>query len=77
MHRLSAPLSPSHRSRLVDALSTWNFKPHELDEGDLFRLAVLLFEAVLNIEGVAELGIKSGELYSISSLIVWHLCEMG
>jgi hypothetical protein len=55
--RLSAPMTESHRRRLVDALGTWDFKPHELDDGDLYRVATLLFEAVLNSEGLVELGI--------------------
>lgn len=37
-------------------MSSWNFKPHNLDDGDLFRCACLLFEAVLHTEGLAELG---------------------
>lgn len=60
-NRLSAPLTADHRRMLVEALSTWNFKPHELDEGDLYRLATLMFEAVLSIEGVVELDIHRGE----------------
>lgn len=59
--RLSAPLNPEHRKALVEALATWNFEPHQLDEGDLYRLATLMFEAALSIEGVAELGIQRGK----------------
>lgn len=58
--RLSAPLSPEHRRRLVEALATWDFKPHRLDDGDLYRVATLLFEAILSSEGVAELQIPRG-----------------
>ena len=58
--RLSAPLSDSHRRRLVDALGTWDFKPHELDDGDLYRVATLLFEAVLRSEGLVDFGIPRG-----------------
>jgi hypothetical protein len=54
-------MSPSHRKRLVESLATWNFKPHELDDGDLFRVATLLFEAVIGSEGLAELGIEQGK----------------
>jgi len=61
LDRYSAPLEPAHRERLVEALSTWNFRPHTLDEADLFRCACLLFEAVLRIKGLAELGISQGE----------------
>jgi hypothetical protein len=59
--RLSAPMTESHRRKLVDALGTWDFKPHELDDGDLYRVATLLFEAVLSCEGLVELGIDRGE----------------
>jgi hypothetical protein len=45
----------------VESLATWNFKPHELDDGDLFRVATLLFEAVIGSEGIAELGIEQGK----------------
>jgi len=57
VNRLSAPLSHETRTRLVDSLSTWNFKPHNLDEDDLFRVACILFEGILNTEGIAELDI--------------------
>ena len=59
--RLSAPMTESHRRRLVDALGTWDFKPHELDDGDLYRVATLLFEAALSSEGLVELGIDRCE----------------
>jgi len=59
--RLSAPMTESHRRNLVDALGTWDFKPHELDDGDLYRVATLLFEAVLSCEGLVDLGIDRGE----------------
>jgi len=62
--RLSAPLSDSHRRKLVDALGTWDFKPHELDDGDLYRVATLLFEAVLRSDGLVDLGIPRGEFTS-------------
>jgi len=62
--RLSAPLSDSHRRRLVDALGTWDFKPHELDDADLYRVATLLFEAVLRSEGLVDLRIDRGEFKS-------------
>lgn len=59
--RLSAELSEEHRRRLVDALATWDFKPHELDDGDLYRVATLIFEAILSSEGIVELGVERGE----------------
>lgn len=62
--RLSAPMTESHRRKLVDALGTWDFKPHELDDGDLFRVATLLFEAVLSSESLVGLGIDRGEFTS-------------
>ncbi|WVN85177.1 uncharacterized protein L203_100322 [Cryptococcus depauperatus CBS 7841] len=55
---LSAPLTQEHRSILVDALATWNFKPHDLPEGDLFRVACLVFETVLSIDGLTHLGLE-------------------
>ena len=66
LRRFSAPLEPEHRARLVEALSTWNFRPHALNEADLFRCACLLFEAVLRVQGLSELGIKQGERCSSS-----------
>jgi hypothetical protein len=62
--RLSAPMTESHRRKLVDALGTWDFKPHELDDGDLYRVATLLFEALLSSEGLVGLGIDRGEFTS-------------
>jgi hypothetical protein len=62
--RLSAPMTEFHRRKLVDALGTWDFKPHELDDGDLYRVATLLFEAVLSSEGLVGLGIDRGEFTS-------------
>jgi hypothetical protein len=57
-------MTDSHRRKLVGALETWDFKPHELDDGDLYRVATLLFEAVLGSEGLVGLGIDRGELIS-------------
>lgn len=65
MYRVSAPLSPEHRRRLVESLATWNFKPHRLDNGDLYRVATLLFEGVLASEGIVELGIQRGKFPSL------------
>nr|XP_031858798.1 uncharacterized protein CI109_005751 [Kwoniella shandongensis]KAA5525870.1 hypothetical protein CI109_005751 [Kwoniella shandongensis] len=45
---LSAPLSKEQREKLVDHLATWNFKPHNLAEGDLYRVACLMFEEQVN-----------------------------
>nr|AAX73257.1 high-affinity phosphodiesterase [Cryptococcus neoformans var. grubii] len=53
--QLLNPLTPEKRSQLVDELATWNFKPHYLHEDDLYRMACLIFEGILNIEGLAEL----------------------
>jgi hypothetical protein len=64
MNRLSAPMAESHRRKLVGALETWDFKPHELDDGDLYRVATLLFEAVLGNDGLVGLGIDRGKLMS-------------
>jgi hypothetical protein len=54
-------MTESHRRTLVDALGTWDFKPHELDDGDLYRVATLLFEAILSSDGLVGLGIDRGE----------------
>ncbi|KAL7422124.1 3',5'-cyclic-nucleotide phosphodiesterase [Cryptotrichosporon argae] len=59
---LAAPMSTEHRNRLIAELETWNFKPHKLDDADLFRCSCLLFEAVLCIDGVAELGIHADQM---------------
>ena len=66
--RLSAPLSPEYRTRLVDSLATWDFAPHDLDEGDLYRIACILFEGILNMEGLADLGVEKGEFDLFSDL---------
>lgn len=58
---LSAPISRQDRERLVGAISSWDFHPHKLAPGDLYRVACLLFESVLHVEGIAELGIGRGE----------------
>nr|XP_018264117.1 uncharacterized protein I303_03997 [Kwoniella dejecticola CBS 10117]OBR86275.1 hypothetical protein I303_03997 [Kwoniella dejecticola CBS 10117] len=59
---LSAPLTQEHRERLVHDLSTWNFKPHNLPEGDLFRVACLMFESILSSEGIQELNIQRDQM---------------
>lgn len=60
LFRFSNPLTPEKRLQLVDELATWNFKPHYLNEDDLYRMACLIFEGILNIEGLAELGLQQG-----------------
>ncbi len=57
---LSRPLEQTQRDRLVDALATWSFKPHRLDDGDLYRVACLIFETILRIDGVQELQLQTG-----------------
>ncbi|WVW83390.1 hypothetical protein I302_105409 [Kwoniella bestiolae CBS 10118] len=59
---LSAPLTQEHREKLVHDLSTWNFKPHHLPEGDLYRVACLMFESVLSSEGLRELNIGRDQI---------------
>lgn len=54
-------MSPEQRSRLVEHISTWHFKPHNLDDADLFRCACIMFDGILNIEGLAELQVDRGE----------------
>ena len=68
--RLSTPLTREGRARLVDALATWDFKPHYLDDDDLFRVACILFEMALSIEGLAELDIDKGHLLAERSLSI-------
>lgn len=58
----AAPLEPDHRQRLLAQLSSWHFKPHVLDEGDLFRCACILFDAILRIDGLAQLGIPRDQM---------------
>ncbi|KLT42542.1 hypothetical protein CC85DRAFT_83339 [Cutaneotrichosporon oleaginosum] len=53
----AAPLSRQDQERLVDMLDSWGFRPHQLDQRDLFRVACLIFSSVLNIDGVVELGL--------------------
>jgi hypothetical protein len=57
---MSKPITQDERRRLIDELSTWGFKPHRLSERDLYLVACLVFEAILRIEGVAELELKPG-----------------
>lgn len=58
---MAAPIPKEDRARLVEALSSWDFRPHQLAPRDLFRVACLIFEAILHTEGLAELGIDTGE----------------
>lgn len=58
----SAPLLFDHRSKLIQDMSTWDFKPHALNDADLFRCACLLFEAVLRVDGLFQLGIQRDQL---------------
>ena len=58
--RFSVPLSRDARNRLVDALATWDFKPHYLADDELFQVACLLFDGLLHSEGLAELGLERG-----------------
>ena len=46
----------------MDAVSTWNFKPYGLSDGDLFLVATILFDGLLNSEGLAELEIDRDQL---------------
>ncbi|WVQ98530.1 hypothetical protein IAU59_005656 [Kwoniella sp. CBS 9459] len=59
---LSAPLTPEHRERLVNELSTWNFKPHNLPEGDLYRVACLMFESILHSEELVDMKISRDQI---------------
>lgn len=38
-------------------IGSWGFRPHQLDQRDLFRVACLIFQSVLNIDGVVQLGL--------------------
>jgi len=46
-------------------LATWDFKPHYLEDDDLFRVATILFEGLLKSEGLVELGLERGELAEV------------
>lgn len=58
---MSRTMSFDDRSRLIEELSTWGFKPHRLSQKDLYWIACLIFEAVLRTEGLAELQLEPGE----------------
>lgn len=58
---VAAPISRDERVRLVSALTTWDFRPHLLSQTDLYRIACLVFEVALHIEGISELGISQGK----------------
>ncbi|ORX39638.1 hypothetical protein BD324DRAFT_614437 [Kockovaella imperatae] len=60
--RLSEPLSPDRRRALVDAVASWNFKPHGLSDGDLYRVACLLFEVVVHSEALVGLDLKRDQI---------------
>ncbi len=60
---MSAPISQEHRSRLIASMSTWDFRPHKLQEADVFRCTCLIFEAVLRIDGLHQLGINRDRLH--------------
>jgi hypothetical protein len=57
----AAPISAEHREALIRSLASWEFKPHLLSDEDLFHCACLLFEAVLSIHGLSELGVGRGK----------------
>ncbi|GMK55611.1 hypothetical protein CspeluHIS016_0206670 [Cutaneotrichosporon spelunceum] len=53
----TVPLSRQDHVRLVDILDSWGFRPHLLDEIDLFRVACLIFQSILSMDGVVQLGL--------------------
>ncbi|KAL1407396.1 3',5'-cyclic-nucleotide phosphodiesterase [Vanrija albida] len=59
---LATPLSRNERARLVSALSSWEFLPHRLSQADLYRVACLIFEAILSIDGLAELKVERDQV---------------
>lgn len=65
---LLGPMDPETRTELIRKLSGWNFKPYELSEDDLFRTTCILFEGVLTVEGIWDLGIDHG---TSSSFLFW------
>ena len=58
--RFSAPMGKEYRSKLIDDMAMWGFRPHNLEEEDLFRAACILFDGLLSSEGLAELQIDRG-----------------
>ncbi|KAF5311115.1 hypothetical protein D9619_007985 [Psilocybe cf. subviscida] len=55
---LDAPpldLPESARSRLIHSLDRWNFEPHLLLDDELQACAVIMFEALLRVEGMSEI----------------------
>ncbi|CDZ96330.1 hd-domain pdease-like protein [Phaffia rhodozyma] len=56
---LLGPMNQDTRTRLIEKLSGWDFKPYELSGDDLYRTTCILFEAVLMTEGVWDLGIDA------------------
>lgn len=55
---MAAPLSHDDRQRLVGLIEQWGFRPHLLDKYDLFRIACLIYQSILNIDGVVQLGME-------------------
>lgn len=72
MRRFAAPITPEHRTDLIQSLASWEFKPHLLSEVELFHCACLLLEAVLSIHGLSELDVGSGEFLQIGWKQISH-----
>ncbi|KAJ7689385.1 hypothetical protein B0H17DRAFT_1202282 [Mycena rosella] len=71
---VSADLPPETRSRLIAALDGWNFEPRMLpNEDHVVACAVILFEALFRIEGMAEtVGISFAQIPPF----IQHLCQI-
>lgn len=61
------------RSRLINTLDSWHFEPHKLLDDEVLACTLILFEAVLRIEGMEEtIGISMRQL----SAFVHHLRQI-
>lgn len=56
-------MSHEKRAELIDKMNTWDFKPHNLSDPDIYHCACLLFEAALLIDGLQQLDIQRDQLH--------------
>lgn len=57
-----AHLSNEVRCRLINTLDSWHFEPHKLLDDEVLACTLILFEALLRIEGMEEtVGISMSE----------------
>ncbi|KAI3605252.1 high-affinity phosphodiesterase [Moniliophthora roreri] len=54
------------RTRLINALDSWNFEPHKLPDEEVLSCTMILFEALFRIEGMIEsVGVTLDQIYPL------------